>query len=256
MELKVGYWNIQKKQSDVIVPFILDLLKEKELDVLFLSEFDNLNVDFESTYLLPNYRIVNKSPVCEKVMAIQNAGLDFEVRTEDRYYVTITSKIFECMIVGLHLKDNVNDSKANLDRLKQIASIMEASKKLNYSKRVFVGDFNCMPYDDELIDFDYLHAVLFKTEMKTNADSREKHYNPMLLALSEEKQQYGSLRYTSGNHSLYWYAFDQVIVSEILMESICEVEYLKSISGNSLMSPRGSSPQVSDHLPLVFKIKE
>lgn len=254
MELKIGYWNINRRDCKSIGEFIIDLLKQKDLDLLLLSEYSFLEPQFSESVLPNTYRVIKHCDICKKVLAIQKNNLDFEAISEEKRYLLLTSNSMKCLLVGLHLKDNTNgDSSQN--RLEDILRIMEAAKKVNLEKEIYVGDYNCMPYSKELVYFKGMHSVLFKDEMKTKANGLPKHYNPMLLRLNEENHVYGSFRYNSGEETLYWYSFDQVIVSKPLMNSIEDIEYVKQIAGKSLMSSRGSCPIVSDHLPLTFVIK-
>lgn len=253
---KIGYWNINKKDGDYIVPFILDLLIEKDLDLLFLSEFQNAETEIINR-IPAGYSLIKHSPICKKVLAIQKDILDFSTLTEEDRYILVFSKTHDLLIVGLHLQSDTNDSKnSSRERTKTLNSIMEAARRVGSENEVFVGDYNCMPFAEELTDFDGMHSVLFKGEMKTNANSKPKHYNPILLRLNEDDKTYGSFRYTANNYSYYWYAFDQVIVSEALVDSVFDIEYLKELGKKSLMSPNKVNPMVSDHLPLTFSIRK
>lgn len=250
MNLKVGYWNINKRDNSQIESFINDLVNAEQLDLLFLSEFENLDV----TFIKSPYQVIPATPNCKKVLVIQKENLDYIIKNEEQRFVLVTSDLLNCSVVGLHLEDN-SHGDASKDRLETLRRIMEAAYRTDYKNKIFVGDFNCMPYDDELVNYYVMHSVLFKKEMKSNNNQYKKHYNPMLLLLNEQNEMYGSYRYTNKKHSLYWYGYDQVIVSESLVDSIYDVKYLKTIKGISLMSKGGVSPSISDHLPLVFEIR-
>ena len=256
MELKIAFWNIHNEDCNSIANYLVDLLLSFDLELLFLSEHKSIESSFEK-YLPNNYTILKNAGICQKVMAIAKKDCDFLVSSEERRFLVVTSKSLKYTVVGLHLPSDYSDKKACLERSQILRNILEASNNFKSNKEIFVGDYNCMPYADELLDIFGMHSVLFKNEMESNVlASHKKHYNPMLLELNENNNVYGSFRYTSGVCNLYWYAYDQVIVSSDLVNSIFDIQYLKSINGKSLMSPTGVEPLVSDHLPLVFKIKE
>lgn len=252
MNLKIGYWNLNKKERDFIAPYILELLRENDLDLLVLSEFNFSEKDLNSSFLPKQYIAMQHSPVCKKVMIIKKKELDFSVNSEDRRFMVISSKKYSLTIVGLHLPDNFSDAKAQYKRTDTLRNVLESSIRIRNRKNIFIGDYNCMPYSDELTDVNVMHCVLFKKEMKSKCNSKEKHYNPMLLILNEEDEVYGSYRYDSGSCPLYWYAYDQAIVSKDLVDSILDIKYLKQISGNYVLHNRKQI--ISDHLPLFLKI--
>ena len=253
MNLKIGFWNINNKSGAEIGEYIKELVDDKSLDVLLLSEYQLIKAELYN-FLLDGYEIICGSGVCKKVIIIKRKKLDFQVCTEGNRYLVLKSKIMDLVIVGLHLQDRRNYDE-NV-RIEEIRKALEAVKETNCKKSLFVGDFNCMPFDKELTTSTGMHAVLFKKEMKDNKNGKEKHYNPMLLLLNEGDQMYGSYRYIDNSYPLYWYSFDQVIVSKKLMNSIYDIEYLKSIKKKTLLSKKYDNPSISDHLPLVFRIGE
>lgn len=251
--LRVGFWNIQKKNNLEIGSYVSDLLVSKDLDLLLLSEFENFD---PTPCLVGKYIIIDSGPNCKKVMAISKVGLDFCVATDDRRYVLLKSYKYGCSLVGLHLRDNVHGDSNDLDRHDVLQNILEDLVSAKMDHHILLGDFNCLPTDWEMIDSKGLHAVLFKEELNIDSGETPKHYNPILLSLNENGPNYGSFRYVNDRCRLYWYAYDQVVVSRSLSDSISGIEYLRSINGRSLMSSQGISPSVSDHLPLIFVIKE
>lgn len=252
--LKFGYWNTNKKDHEHIASYIIDLLYSENLDVLFLSEFSFSPQLFANNYLPNEYCILDHPGVCTKVLAISKRGLDLFIANEEDRFLVLSSRSLNVSVVGLHLPDNCNDNNSQIKRGNCLSNILEAINTIKNIYDVFVGDFNCMPYSNELTTIYGLHCVLFKKEAKTRTGGRKKHYNPMLLLLNEENQMYGSFKYSSDSCPLYWYAFDQVIVSDNLCNKIFNIRYLKTINGKSLMSRNGSKPRVSDHLPLVFEL--
>lgn len=255
MDLKIGFWNLNNKDCTSIARYIVDLLSSKDLDLLFLSEYGNIEGSFESSYLPSTHVVLKNPPNCKKVMTVMKSGLDFKLKTGESRFLVISSSKCDCKIIGLHLPSDFTDNKARFEREEVLRRALEASQGVEAKNEIFVGDFNCMPYDDELTTKFGMHVVLFKEEMKSNRGKNKKHYNPILLELNETNKVYGSFKYSSNSCPLYWHAFDQVVVGDTLVNSISDLAYLKSIAGKNLMSKNNSKPKVSDHLPLVFTIK-
>lgn len=253
MSLIIGFWNINNKNAEEIGAYIKELIDNKSLDILLLSEYHSIEAELNK-YLLDDYEILYGSGVCKKVIVIKRKSLDFHICTEGKRYLVLKSNKMDLVVVGLHLQDRRNSDDD--ERKCELNKILESSKDTKCKKTLYVGDFNCMPYDEELTLSYGMHAVLFKKEMDDNGGGKEKHYNPMLLMLNEDNQTYGSYRYIDKSHPIYWYAFDQVIVSKELTNSIKDIEYLKMINGRPLLSQKYGNPLISDHLPLVFRIGE
>lgn len=251
--IKIGYWNINKKSQEKIGELVIDLIVEYDLDVLFLSEFKNLNKDNLIDSISSKYKIAKTIGVCDKVLAIVKRSTNFDAVIEGKRHVVLQSSSFNLAIAGLHLSDRRNFPEP-LTRIRELDAILESIKHAEYRNHIFVGDFNCSPFDIEVICSSGMHSVLFKKEMNDEDKKNGKHYNPMLFVLNENEEVYGSYRYINKEYPLYWYSFDQVIVSKSLMERICDIKYLKKIKRKTLMSKKDSKPLVSDHLPLIFKI--
>ena len=254
-EMNIGFWNINRKSFQDIGSFIVDLLKNKDLDVLLLSEICSLNLNELGDCLPKNYSIIKNSGTCEKVLAIAKTSFCYSSKTEGKRYIVLQSSLFDLTIIGLHLSDRRNYPEP-ITRINELNDILESIRYIGCNNYALVGDFNCSPFDDELTYSSGVHSILFKKEMENNEKGGIKHYNPMLFALKEHNQTYGSFRFIHNEFPLYWYAFDQVIVSKPLIDSICDIEYLKCVNGKTLLSQSGVNPAISDHLPLVFKIGE
>jgi hypothetical protein len=84
-------------------------------------------------------------------------------------------------------------------------------------------------------------------------------YNPMWAYLGERSGgPPGTYRYWSAKHVLReWHAFDQVLIRPGLIDWFprSELRVLDRIGETSLVSP-GGYPSVSDHLPLIFELRE
>lgn len=80
-------------------------------------------------------------------------------------------------------------------------------------------------------------------------------YNPTLNHISETNHQYGSFYYTGDSKSLYWYCYDQILMTRDLVDKFQGMEYCQSINGKSLLKKISPNKAISDHLPLVAKFE-
>lgn len=140
-----------------------------------------------------------------------------------------------------------------------IADLREQEKIHKHSYSIIIGDLNASPFDDELIQKDSFNAVLYKEIIQKRKEvvyqSRKFRllYNPILNHISERNHQYGSFYYTGGSKSLYWYCYDQILMTRDLMDSFQGMEYCQSINGKSLLKEISPNKSISDHLPLIAK---
>ena len=120
---------------------------------------------------------------------------------------------------------------------------------------------NASPFDSELIDKDGFNAVLYREiiENKSKVKFKGKYfrllYNPVIDHISENNKQYGSFYRSDGIDSLYWYCFDQVLITRELVPNFKVMEYCRSTGGKFLISKTCPNSKISDHLPLIVKFE-
>lgn len=259
--MNICYWNIHKngeKQNDEFNACLVELLKEKSVDLFCISEFDRFDDKILSDN---NYELVDDLN-SDKVKCYKKCGLTFtQIRIDDRY-VIIEYKKMKLLLVCIHSYDaiNYNESK-RLHCMESIKMEIDDYIKHNGETNVFIlGDFNCMPYDEPIVDEDVFNCVLYRDLLYTRVGAKERYYNPMLLLLSEKQKIYGTF-YSDHvkQRNLRWYLLDQVILNKnadkiMDYDSIKIIDKVKEIS--LLKSCKPNTSIYSDHLPLYFEIKE
>lgn len=257
------YWNLKANKNE---KYIALLIREHSIDVAIFSEYSGTDFDvLVHTLLSDEYIFYNGYGGCEKVVMIAKKAVRVEINREQSRYVlySVNCDSFQYIIVGTHLPSNpnsdANDRKSIIRDL--IADLREQERIRKHSNSIIIGDLNASPFDEELIQKDSFNAVLYKEVIRKKKEityQRKKYrllYNPILNYISEDNRQYGSFYYTGGSKSLYWYCYDQVLMTRELMDDFKEMEYCQSIGGKSLLREVCPNESISDHLPLIAKFE-
>lgn len=168
----------------------------------------------------------------------------------------------------MHLNSQIysSGSHAREIRIRQIVSdILKAEKELSTTNTVIVGDLNINPYDQSCISAQYLHGIPIYEETKRNSrvvagETFYMFYNPMWNFLGDFSEPFGTYYYNSSDDvNTYWNIFDQVIIRPTLRRRFVQ-KSLKILTGTEkislLNSKRHPNCEISDHLPIIFEIKE
>ncbi len=252
--MNVGYWNINKKNNKEILVYILSFLTELNLDLLFISEYENINFDEFKESIINNDYEIKEGLSCKKVIMIKKNNLDYNIVTDSKRFIISKSQNQKMTIASLHLQSNPNSNSSERgDTMHDLYEDLTSDEKI-FDKVILLGDFNCLPTDEELVKRGKIRSIPFKEEVR-RSDEQYMFYNPILLMLNEKSRDYGSFRYTGSYNSIIWFPFDQVMVSRELIDRIDNVMYLKKVGNLDLVNDNGY-PNVSDHLPLFFTILE
>ena len=244
---------------------VSDIILENDIDIALFAEYKNTSFDAVLSNL-HNYVQHDGNGACEKITLICKRATEAKVRREQNKYTLYTYKIGDELynIVGIHLPaPPLSDSNDRKNIIREIVyDISEQEKAEKNRLTVVIGDFNCNPFDEEVIQKDSFNAVLFKDLIKKqevvryNERNWRRFYNPLVHFLSEETNTYGSFYYSSGIKPLYWNSFDQVLVRKELVDSISTLEYIREINGRKLINDVKPNDSISDHLPLLLNISK
>lgn len=139
--------------------------------------------------------------------------------------------------------------------------IEDVERKVDSNLTVLTGDFNMNPFEKGMMAATTIHSYPTKFEAskeKRTVKRREykMFYNPMWSFFGDNDTPTGTYHYSGASYlNLYWNIFDQVLVRPSLMNNISpkDINILTNIKDNMLIY--NGKPSVSDHLPLLFKIK-
>lgn len=258
--MKLLFWNLKNNSNEKWIEYIL---RERNVDIALFAEYQGTSFATVASKL-PDYMQYDGYGGCQKITLFCKRSLAAKVRREQNRYTLYCCTCEHVLynIIGIHLpaspSSNPSDRKNVIRDI--IHDIEEQEKEEKHKNTIVIGDFNCNPFDEEIIQKDSFNAVLFKELIKKqevvtyNEKKWRRFYNPILTFLSEDTKTYGSLYYSSGIAPLYWNSFDQVLVRKVLIDSISSLEYIKQIDGKTLIRDVKPNDSISDHLPLIVEI--
>ncbi len=258
--MNVLFWNLKQNPNE---KWVADLTREKNVDIAVFAEYQGTSFEYVLS-ALPGYIRYDGNSGCDKVTMLCKQSIDAVVKREQNRY-TLYSCIVNGIsynIIGIHLPApplaDANDRKNVIRDIVQ--DIIEQENKEKSKNTIVIGDFNCNPFAEEIVQKDAFNAVLYKALIVQQevVEYQEKKwrrfYNPIIHYLSEDTLTYGSFYYSSGSSPLYWNSFDQVLVRKELIDNIQSLEYIKTINGKKLLNRVKPNDQISDHLPLLVNI--
>ena len=208
-----------------------------------------------------------------RVKLLINSRLHVELVRDSKYYFICSIENYSDMkfiLVGIHLpsKLNARDNDQTVVISDLIHDISEAKSEIKTDSVLIVGDFNANPFEDMILSVNGIHAIPYadivalKRKRTVYGKQRELYYNPMWNFLGDYQVNNGMTYYYDSNHAvnLYRNIFDQVILSASMVKcfEMKSLSILKNIGEYFFVDSKGHpwSDKFSDHLPIVFSIKE
>ncbi len=255
--MNILFWNLHNNSNEA---WVKEILQEHDVDIALFAEYKGTS--FER--ILPNLKNYNQYDglgACEKITLLcKNTAQVIVKREQDRYTLyNCSAEGISYNIAGIHLPappaSDSNDRKNIIRNIVQDISELELETKNR--RTIVIGDFNCNPFDQEVVQKDTFNAVLFrpvidKQEIITyQGRNYRRFYNPIVHFLSEDTCMFGSIYYSSGSAPLYWNCYDQILVRKELVRNIETLDYIKTINGKKLIKNVRPNENISDHLPLL-----
>ena len=262
--MKILYWNLHNNSN--ISKFIIDCIKENDIDVFICSEFKKVDLD-STVEALQGYCISKGLEICNKIRIIHKECLKINIVQEQERYLLATYKSADkkYLITAVHLP--ANPYCKPLDRInviqKIISDIMEYEKEnfeIGQHRTLVIGDMNASPFDQEMISKTSFNSVLFRdlinkaSVIQYQGQFYERFYNPIIDYIGDKNQAHGSFYYSSSVDALYWYCYDQILLRKELIDSFLNLKYLKKIGSQYLIKETKPNDEISDHLPLLVEM--
>jgi hypothetical protein len=284
--LLVFTWNVHKN------PAALELacrhLKDKGDFVAVFQELPDDYVSLTQATGMHGLKVLSRTiltedmrPVPPKIVMISNDDIEIDVYGNNVEYhpefddkrrlegFTIRSPRWQKLqVMGVHGWDQISHpSQVRAPWGTIMRDVLD--KFWNEGPLVFMGDFNANPWSAEITSREYLCA-LRKKDFPLKGETykragREKivHplYNPMWQVLPDrETGAHGTISHVD-DWDLRWHCFDQIILSQDLVEDSHPPEVLTSLHGMSLLDDNRAPMQQekmyrwSQHLPVQMKIE-
>lgn len=256
--MKIMFWNLFQKNN---IGLINSILIENNIDIALFAEY--AKTDFDQ--IDRRYCVIPSNGGCDKIKVISRKEISVIINRESTRYCVLSVLLgsTKYILAGAHLEDNLHGSRE--DRKNTIRylvnDIVELENELQTTNTIVVGDFNCSPFDEEMIQKDSFNSVLFKDlivhqEIVERAGQKyRRFYNPMLEITSECDKRYGTYYHNRGIKTLCWYMYDQVLVRKSLIDKLVDVDICQAVIGKSVLTKNGyPNKDISDHLSLLVEV--
>lgn len=263
--MNVLFWNTHKNKR--INKILIDLISENNVTFVCLAEYE-ANIDHLIMGLYSKGIIMQQYPTtgCDRITILgtymditpgrQTKYSSFQIHNNKDIYccIHLPSQIYSA---GLGMRNVVIDTI--------VSDVESTEKELNSENTVIVGDFNINPFDYGCLDALAFHGIpifdAVKRKTRTIADREIKmFYNPMWKFFGDDKKPYGTYYFSGNNTSnIFWQIYDQVIIRPSLKERFdnSKLRIITETATRYLTDSKGHpNNNISDHLPLVFEIKE
>ena len=262
--MKVLFWNTYKNEN--INTILSELIIENNASVIVLAEY-TAKMD-ELINILSSHGITMKqyNTCCERIKLL--GSLTYVESRRDGSHYTIQTINNRDLLCCVHLNSKLhtgNESYREILIASIIHDIQEVEKEIGTENSIIVGDFNMNPYEPSCIDARYFHGipVCIEAERKSRKVADQDFrmfYNPMWNLLGDFQKPYGTYYRNNGEaQNTYWNIFDQVIFRPSLKDRFLKdsLKILTETSKRYLLDINGHPKKdISDHLPIIFEIKE
>ena len=283
MELRminILYWNAgirteedrQSIRGENVRQKIIELILENNIDIVILAEYTfdmMLMCDMLSVYG-KDFKVASVAKD-SRVKMLVSMKFNVELIRDSTYYFicSINNALTDFLIAGLHFpsKRYAENGGREIVARQFMGALCEAQSEVKHKKTIITGDFNADPFEDVMLTADHFHALPYadivenKRERKVFGKNYQMFYNPMWNFLGDLKTPHSTCYYDSGGAvNFYKHIFDQVLVSADMVKNF-DKDNLKIVTetGSDILVDGKGIPnrkEYSDHLPIVFGIKE
>ena len=263
--MKVLFWNTHKNEK--INWLLSDIVIENNISVVVLAEYkasmnELIEILEKQGRKMHEYITIG----CERIKIIGSINTVEPGRQSQ--YVSMQIINNKDILCCLHLPSQIYSGNCQMRDIiidQIVADIRATEIELNTENTMVVGDFNINPYDTSCIGAQFFHSlpVFAETERKSRVVAQREFYmfyNPMWNFLGDFTRPYGTFYYGGSNSiNTYWNLFDQVIIRPALRDRFIDdsLKILTETQSKCLLNNKGHPDKtISDHLPIMFEIRE
>ena len=262
--MKYLFWNTHK--NDDINDVLSELIIENNISMVLLAEYAANADELINKLAARNIDMLQYGSCSERIkMFGRIENIQYRMDSDHAVIRIINDKDILCCI---HLNSKIYSDHEEIREIHMdqiIKDIQNVERELQSENTIVVGDFNINPYDASLINARYFHGIPIYEEAKRKSRiiaGKEFYmfYNPMWNLLGDFDFPPGTYYYSGSKAANeFWNMFDQVIIRPQLREEFVDKE-LKIITQTENISlvdeKRKPNKNISDHLPIVFQLKE
>ena len=258
--MRIMFWNTYKNNS--INHTICEIAKEKDIDIIFLAEYeDNIQI-LNDTLGMHSYFTLG----CERIKVVGRKKNIEPGAQGTRYSIQIIENKY--IICAMHLPSQMSgghQERRNIAIQTILNDLRECEKRLGTKRSIILGDFNEDPYETGCLSAENFHGLPCLNDALKNyriIEGRqfETFYNPMWNLFGDQNSPPGTYYYAGSDPKCpYWHIFDQVMFraclkNEFIMNSL---EIITKAGEEDLLNVNGQpNKKYSDHLPIIFEIQE
>ena len=243
------------------------MICENDISIVVLAEY---KADFNELILLLSKK--GKSfehyftAGCDRINILGSIA-NIEPNAQSPYYsIQLINK--EIILCCVHLPSKIYsgyEGTRNITISRMITDIEKIENDLHLDNTVIVGDLNINPYEAGCIEAPSFHGIPVYEESirKSRVIADEEFrmfYNPMWNFLGDFEKPYGTYYYGGSTiDNTYWHIYDQVLIRPSLRKRFVaqSLKIILKVSTTDLLNEKGHpNDNISDHLPILFEIKE
>ena len=263
--MKVLFWNTHNNKE---INYILsELIIENNINIVVLAEYKAdmsglIEILSQQGIIMKEYNTVG----CDRIKIIGDIKDVIPGPQRDRYSLQVINK--DCILCCVHLASQIytnNEGSRNIKIAQIVIDIQDMEKQNDIENTIIVGDLNINPFDHGCIDAYYFHSLPFyevanKRSRIVSDQEFKTFYNPMWRFLGDLNKPYGTYYYNGSRvDNIFWNIYDQVIIRPALRNRFVDdsLKIITETESKSLVDAKGHPDNnISDHLPIIFEIKE
>lgn len=263
--MRVLFWNTHQSKN---INFIISaMIREYLIDIVALAEYNDSIEDLVHRLISCGIAMSQYTTVgCEKIVFL---GRNTDVKPgeqHNRFSIQIINNNY--ILCAVHLPSQLyaqNKERRSIIVGEIISSLHTYEERLGSEKTVLFGDINEDPYEDNCLSARGFHGIPSYMDAKKKSRMIEgisfpMLYNPMWNFYGDFTSPPGTYYYSGSTpKNAFWRVFDQVMINPCLRDEFVDesLMIITKVGEISLLDKNGHpNTEYSDHLPIVFEIKE